>query len=145
MYAYCPTKLASPASMSFEWVEMSVFVCPRYLSISSLILQRWDGFLFSPLWVFVCRSWKQLEHKCESEGELWGRGSAVNARRAVLLLVQFEYVFLIGLRRPRLLFSAFLKSVCMMWLCWAEEPRSNGVHLKPGEHAHYLQPKARLI
>lgn len=26
-----------------------------------------------------------------------------------------------------------------------EEPESNGVHLKPSEHAHYLQPKTRLI
>lgn len=114
MHAYCATKLVNSASMSFEWEWALVvweWVYPRVLttfSISSLILQRWDGFFFSPLrWNCLFVRVENNRDTSESEGKLWGRGSAVNECRTVLLLGQFEYVFLIGLWRPRLLFSAF--------------------------------------
>lgn len=90
-------------------VRMSISACPHYLfSISSLILQRWDGFFFFPLrWNCLFVRVENNRDRSESEGKLWGRGSAVSECRTVLLLGQFEYVFLIGLWRPRLLFSAF--------------------------------------
>ncbi len=154
MYAYCATELVNPASMSFDWER--VHVVWKLVYLCALATSRYSLWSFrdetdSFFWVFpLC--WDCLFVRVENNWdesdsgvELWGRGSAVNERLTVLLLGQFEYVFLIGLSRLSLLSSAFLKSVCMMWLCWAEEPGSNGVHLKPAEHAHYLQPKARLI
>ena len=154
MYAYCATELVNPASVPFEWerarvVWKLVYLCALTTSRYSLWSCRDEmgSFLFLESFHSVCLSeLKTIRMRLIAEWSYRdGGSSAVNEFLAALLLGQFEYVFLIGLWRLRLLFSAFLKSVCMMWLCWAEEPGSNGVHLKPGEHAHYLQPKARLI
>ena len=160
MYAHGATELVNPASASFEWKQAHVvwklvYLCVLTTSLQSLWSCRDETDSFFPfsffllprtlLRLFVCQSWKQLGWTWQ-RAELRGRGSAVNEFLTVLLWGQFEYVFLIGLWRLRLLFFPPSSKVSAWCDCVvAKEPRSNGVHLKPGEHAHYLQPKARLI